>query len=303
MREINSDVEEISLRTTPPVVRDILLSHFQIILLLLNSQVPLELFYHNRQALQSKLDEELKAEPMDKNLVADLTVATSFAEEEHTAAITSLEHLLASGEITWELLWTIFPPNVLVYRYHPLVEEDQIMKLRAMRQAKRIDKSRYWDFDCHVVGDDGIKFGLAYEPFSMEIDEFTGTRKITDLRIYPLQYHVRAAELSQIALERGRRFAKLSEPRVMQTSGSAMAEKRDARWQPYAYKFKSNRRAIIDPAGYRTFNPNGTNFMPDIHRRLSREELTNEQLIICAPIAFGFSFGNKKWGTYSTSTN
>jgi hypothetical protein len=263
----------------------------------------LELFYHNRQALQSKLDEELKAEPMDKNLVADLTVATSFAEEEHTAAITSLEHLLASGEITWELLWTIFPPNVLVYRYHPLVEEDQIMKLRAMRQAKRIDKSRYWDFDCHVVGDDGIKFGLAYEPFSMEIDEFTGTRKITDLRIYPLQYHVRAAELGQIALERGRRFAKLSEPRVMQTSGSAMAEKRDARWQPYAYKFKSNRRAIIDPAGYRTFNPNGTNFMPDIHRRLSREELTNEQLIICAPIAFGFSFGNKKWGTYSTSTN
>lgn len=163
MREINSDVEEISLRTIPPVVRDILLSHFQIIFLfLLNSQVPLELFYHNRQALQSKLDEELKAEPMDKNLVADLTVATSFAEEEHTAAITCLEQLLASGEITWELLWTIFPPNVLVYRYHPLVEEDQIMKLRAMRQVKRVDKSRYWDFDCHVVGDDGIKFGLAY---------------------------------------------------------------------------------------------------------------------------------------------
>ncbi len=256
----------------------------------------MELFYHNRRALQEKLEEARKAIPVEEDLVADLTEAAAFAEEEHASTAATLEHLLAAGEITWELLWTIFPPNALVYRYHRLVEQHQIMKLRDMRQTKlQVGKPKCWEFDCHIVVDDGDKFGLAYERFRMEIAEFTGARKITDLRLFPLQWHAKAEELRKAALEQGRRVTELTEPRVAQTSGPAMAEKRDARFKPHIYKFTSHGRAIIDPAGFRSSKSNAV-FLPEVHRELSRSDLTDEQLILCTPVALGFSFGDKTWG-------
>ncbi|KAK1965454.1 P-loop containing nucleoside triphosphate hydrolase protein [Colletotrichum sublineola] len=281
MQEINSDVEDISLKSNPPVVS-------------------LEIFYHNRAALQERLDKAKCSDPMDVELVEDLEETLKFAEEEHATNIANLVPLLDAGEITWELMWAIFPPNILVYRYHRLIEEDQVLKVRAIRQVKRYNKQKYWQLDCRIVADDGAKFGLAYEPFLMKIDEFNGARKIMDLRIFPLKYHARAGEVRAEALSRGRRFAELHEPRVMQTSGPAMFEKRTTLWEPCPIKFASFGRMIIDPAAFRSTNPN-IDFMPEVHRGLSREELKEEELIVCTPVVFGFCFGNKKWGGFAMS--
>lgn len=262
------------------------------------NKVPLELFYHNRLILQEKLDEAKNAVPVNESMVLDLVEVNKFVEEEYGEHKARLEPLHAEGEITWEDMWTIFPPNVLVYRYHNLVEQDQIMKFRTMSMATRYDKSRYWDLSCHVVADDGAKFGLADEYYGMEIDEFVGTRKISDLPLYPLSFKANAAQLHKEALERGRRFADLSKPRIMKTSGSAMSEKRDGGWKPHCYKFMSHGRVIVDPPGFRYFNSN-TAFTYKVHRNFPRTGLTDEQLVICTPVISGFSFGDKKWGEYS----
>ncbi|KAK3389893.1 P-loop containing nucleoside triphosphate hydrolase protein [Podospora didyma] len=285
LREINFDVEDISLLTTPPVV-------------------PLKHFFYNRQALQDRLDAEratLTVDGGDSDLAADLAVAVDFAKEEHATTQSSLDVLLPAGEITWDLLWTIFKPNALIYRHHRLVEDHQIMKVRTIRQGERpITRTKYWDINCHIVADDGVKFGVAREPFYMEIDEFSGTQKITDLRLFPLEYHPDAAKLRVDVLERGRRFAALKETQIMQTSGPAMAEKRDVTYVPHPVKFTTHGRVIVDPAGFRAFNPDVC-FIPDVIRALSRDRLTEEQLMICTPVTFGFSFGDKKWGGFSMS--
>jgi hypothetical protein len=263
------------------------------------AKVPLDLFFYNRQALQAKLDEFRNAAPVDEDLVADLTEVVQFAEDEHTDTIANVESLTAANDITWELLWTIFAPNALIYRWHRFIEQDQVMKLRSIEKRERMDKSRYWEFSCVIVADDGAKFGFANEPFSLEMDEFTGTRKITDLNLYPLEYHSEKTQLRQDLVERGRRFAAISEQRVMQTSGPAIFEKRDANYRPHIDVFASHGRAVIDPAGFRSFQPNIA-FVPNVHRRLARQELTDEELMICSPIALGFSFGDNRWGMYPT---
>ncbi|KAJ0375685.1 hypothetical protein COL26b_006192 [Colletotrichum chrysophilum] len=270
MQEINADVEEVSLKTNPPV------------------------------ALHESLDRARKATPIDEELIADLTETVKFAEEELATTTGNLLQLLDSGEITWDLLWAIFPPNILVYRYHRLIEQNQLLQLRSIQQVFTFNRPPFWQLSCRIVVDDGVKFGLAYEPFLMMIEEFSGTRKIVDLRIFPLKYHPKAEEIRVEALHHGRRFVALSEPRVMETSGPAMFEKRDSRREAYAFKFASQGRTMIDPAGFRSFNPN-INFMPEVHRGLLREELSDEQLTICSPVAFGFCFGNKKWGGFATS--
>ncbi|KAH0432949.1 hypothetical protein CcaCcLH18_06064 [Colletotrichum camelliae] len=281
MQEINPDVESISLKKNPPVV-------------------PLELFYHNRVALQEQLVKAENSEPKNEELISDLAETVKFAEDDHAINIANLKPLLDAGEITWDLLWAIFPPNILVYRYHRFTEQDQVLKLRTISQHKSRDKSRYWRLGCHIVADDGIKFGLASEPMFTIIEEFTGARKIADLRIFPLEYHEKGSEIRASALSRGRRLAEFREPRVMETSGSAMFEKRTNRWEAYQIKFPSHGRMIVDPAGFRSVNPNIA-FIPEVHARLPRESLTEEQLIICTPVVLGFCFGNSKWGGFAMS--
>ncbi|KAK3315617.1 P-loop containing nucleoside triphosphate hydrolase protein [Apodospora peruviana] len=270
MEEINADVEGISLRTKPPVV-------------------PLEMFYHNMSALQDKLSEAQLDSPENTDLIADLTEITKFAQDEFATTTANLKRLLDAGECTFELLWAIFTPNTLVYRHHEYVEEDQVLKFRAMRIQTYSDKSRYWKVDCHIVTNDGNKFGLAYEPFYMCIDEFVGARKIKDLDIFPLKYHADAAKIRSDALRRGRQFAGFGKPIVMETNGPAMFEKRDMLDVPRQYKFYSHGRIIIDPKGFRSSNPNIA-FIPTVHMTLEPESLTEEQLIILSAYRTGFQF-------------
>ena len=229
--------------------------------------------------------------------MADLTDVITFVNEEYASTTLNLDPLLAVGEVTWDLLWAIFPPNILVYRDHPLIEQAQVLKLRTIKSVERMNKSKHWVLECHIVTHDGVKFGLAYEPFSMKIDEFAGARKIKDLRIFPLKYHDAAAQIRTDAIRTGRRFAALTHACVMETSGAAMFEKRDVSNSPHGYKFNSYGRAIIDPAGFRMSNPNIT-FLPEVHMRLSPETLSEDELVISSPVALGFCLGNKKWGEF-----
>ncbi|KAK0743541.1 P-loop containing nucleoside triphosphate hydrolase protein [Schizothecium vesticola] len=283
MQDMHSDVDGISLRTRPPVV-------------------PHEIFFHSKIGLEQKLEDARKSENPNQDQISDLVIAANFAREEFEVITANVDALLASGEMTWDLLWTIFAPNVLVYRYHPLVEEHQVLKLRTMRKVPRPDGSIYWEVNCHIVADDGVKFGLAYEPYSMSIDQFDGARKIVDLPVFPLDYHPDSADVHAKALSRGRRFADLRDTRVMETSGPAMFEKRlPSNWRAVPYKFSSHGRAIVDVSGFRSFNANLESMPPRVHRTLSRDGLTYEQLLICTPVILGFCFGNKKWGGFGLS--
>ena len=256
--------------------------------------MPLEIFFHNQLALQKKLEELKAAQEPDEDLIADLALTVDFARNDFAVTTANLEHLLAAKEITFDLLWAIFPPNSLVYRYHELIEQDQILQLRTIEMAK-VRGRRIWELSCTIIADDGVKFGIASEPFWMTIFDFSGSRSLTDLPIYPLKYHSRADEVRRAVLSRGARFAQLSQPRVMETSGPSMFEKRDPQYEAVPYKFTSQGRMIVDPATFRSFNGD-VDFLPRVYKELSRQDLTDEELLICTPVVFGFCFANKKWG-------
>lgn len=59
---------------------------------------------------------------------------------------------------------------------------------------------------------------------------------------------------------------------------------------------------MVDASAFRSFNPN-LDCIPDVHSTLDREQLTDEQYMICSPVAYGFGFGNKVWGEYYNSKN
>lgn len=172
-----------------------------------------------------------------------------------------------------------------------------------MKQEKKEFTETYqWVFSLDVIVDDGEKFGVAKESMPLAIPEFSGAWSIEDMLLFPLDRHKDAEKLRSEALERGKRYVAIKEARLMQTTGFAMfEERRQPFMRPHFFKFATHGRAIVDAQALRHFNPNLA-FIPRVHRSLSREGLTDEQLMICHPVALGFSFGDKKWGQHLTGT-
>lgn len=87
----------------------------------------------------------------------------------------------------------------------------------------------------------------------------------------------------------------------METSGPAMFQKRDAAFVYQTIKVSTHGRAIVDPAGFRSYKP-GLPRMPSVvHRVRSRDALTEEEYIICTPVVLGFCLRTKKWGGFAIS--
>jgi hypothetical protein len=108
---------EIDIKST--LLRNALVEFFKGIEgLRLNESPPVispELLFHSRVGLAERVKaEEASSEP-NKALIEELGVALQYIAEDHASTQASLESLLEHSEITFSLLWTIFPPNVTVY--------------------------------------------------------------------------------------------------------------------------------------------------------------------------------------------
>ncbi|ESK93512.1 aaa family [Moniliophthora roreri MCA 2997] len=271
LAEINKDVEGLTLTRNPPVANP-------------------ELFFHSFFGLQERLEREESQASPDQGLINDLKVAIQYVHEDHTDNINNFERLLAHQEITYELLWALFKPNALVYRFHGLTEQVQILLARTVEYRVRPqDKSKYAAIACDIISNDGNNFGHARE--ILEIDLYLGARRIQDLPVFPLEHHPSKEALREHAIQRGKKFAQMEQHSYHEISGQAMRETMNENFKTYG-------RVMIDPTAFRLFEPNCT-YNYSIHRRLNRSELTDEDYMICTPVLLGFCFGVKMWGGFA----
>ena len=161
--------------------------------------------------------------PQDTPLITDLNAALQFIDEEHGGNIVEFQRLISYGEITYDLLWALFAPNTLIYHYHELTEQDQILLARSVEYLKRPDDSPYLRVNCDIISCDGKSFGIARE-IGNEIDFYPGASKILDLIVFPLKYHPKATQILDHARKRGKKFARMSKNTYHEISGPAMKE-------------------------------------------------------------------------------
>ncbi|KAF8576015.1 P-loop containing nucleoside triphosphate hydrolase protein [Ramaria rubella] len=286
LQGLNDDVEGSELSRNPPVVSDNYGLHYP------------SLFFHSRFALGHRLAEEQKKDCPNDALIADLKTTLRYIEEDHGNDIADMNKLTANQEIIYDLLWALFVPNTLVYHYHHMTEQVQLLRVRRVTYSQRVDKSLYALIECDVISNDGNSFGLARE--KLEIDQFHGARRIKDLTVYPLEYHEGRDAIREHTVSRGKRFVAMDRHSYKEISGQAMREtmyERDG-FKVKRFKFHTYGRVMIDPVAFRLFEPNCT-YNLTIHKRLARGDLTDEQYMICTPIMLGFCFGVKMWGGFA----
>jgi hypothetical protein len=114
--------------------------------------------------------------------------------------ITEYQDLLSHGVITYKYLWTLFKPgDLLICEFKG---QEMMMKLQNTDYASGgfYLYSKYVDWN-------GFMFGYASKDFI--IQPFEGTRPITDLDAYPIQYNSEASAIESRLAARGKKFVAL----------------------------------------------------------------------------------------------
>ena len=125
-------------------------------------------------------------------------------EPELKPALIGSPDLLSRGNITFDLLWTIFPPGcVAVGR---LGSHNQVFLVRRNTTNVSMFGSSF-NLSLAYLDFDGSKFGWCYH--SVSIGGFGGVKKIDKLDILPQKYHQSQHELLPSLVYRGMKVAHL----------------------------------------------------------------------------------------------
>ena len=163
--------------------------------------------------------------------------------------ITDLPPLLEHGEITFDLLWTLFRPNTIVYTRCIFSEEPKCL-IFDFGDEKEIKKEKYYVLQCRYVDFNGKVFGEVAT--NLIIPEFRGAKTITSLQIHPLQYHPEMAKIKSDLIKRGQKFTTLKG--VHHCAYQGLAHIKNEKGQPV--KFTTKGRIMVDPVSFKDHNPN-----------------------------------------------
>ena len=164
-----------------------------------------------------------------------------YLKEEYSATLESLSSLLEHSEITFDLLWALFvPKKTILHIPCPLTHEPRAVRLLHADKCQKQDISGQMAFDVsgitlgsessastsdnsrylwrlvveHLESDvspSGTHFGYAKMSSTIDIPGFSGTRLISTLGAYPVQYYTGPGGpdgLKERLVERGKRWAK-----------------------------------------------------------------------------------------------
>lgn len=164
-----------------------------------------KLFFHAMPYLLKRKAEEKERPKPDLALVNDIGTALRFVDEDFGDVTASHKSLVANGQITFDLIWTICPPDAIILApKHGLVHQMQCLKLAESSYRQRPNQSWYFHIYGAIITCDGTDFGWGH--LDLEIDKFDGAKEITGLAAFPLQYSHEREAVRERLVARGRKY-------------------------------------------------------------------------------------------------
>lgn len=177
-----------------------------------------KLFFHSHAALGKALEKHI--ESGNAELIRDISVALEFVQDHFADTLSDLKSMHSYGEISFNVLWTMFPPNTLAYTRNLIADEDRVVRVKNTEISYKPDGSRYLAIDCEYAAFDGSGFGIAQQ--ELEIPDYSGSRPITTLAVYPLSFYADGEELRSKLIARGTKYIGLLKPTYKDYFGTAM---------------------------------------------------------------------------------
>ncbi|KAK4691867.1 hypothetical protein P7C71_g5229, partial [Lecanoromycetidae sp. Uapishka_2] len=306
LREILKDVSTVSMRGDKPEIR-------------------VQTLFHYLPQLEDRHKSNAKK---DNQEMQHLSVLIHYLQQHFASTIGSLPQLLEHGEITFNLLWALFPPNSIVYTICIYSEQPKCLAYDH-GEDKMIKDQKYFVLSGRYLDFDGKRFGEVSG--GTAIAEFRGARQITALESFPLIYHKEREELESRLIDRGRHFASLKG--IHHCAYDGLVHKKV---QGKPVKLTVNGRIMVDPQSFREHDPNyqrpqidgvALDDLPRLRRTelhdmltesglggmiphepkghadsgIKPSEMNNKQLLVCSPTVLGFSLDRRVWAEFAVS--
>ncbi|KAK6519218.1 hypothetical protein TWF281_003054 [Arthrobotrys megalospora] len=133
-----------------------------------------------------------------------LSVMMKFLNDEWAPFNKKLQFWTDVGLITFDYLWTLFQPRSFVYA--SMLGKPHVLKLNSFRYDCGCG-GKYASISASYIDYDGTMFGQTQKEFN--IYEFDGSRKIHELRVFPLDKHPKKEALVKKLVDRGTKFVAL----------------------------------------------------------------------------------------------
>jgi hypothetical protein len=161
--------------------------------------------------------------------------------------------------MTYEYLWTLFQPGATVFARQDGQETAlTLVETRYGQDAKGCPC--FW-LTCKYVDWDGAKFGSV--KINLAISVYTGTRPISSLRVYPIDYHPEGEAIRTRLIERGTKAEALAGPNYRAYQGVA--------WRQGGFgtkdKYNVKGRIVVDTYGWNRFNPTTSIFVAPLNQK------------------------------------
>ncbi|KAK3358144.1 P-loop containing nucleoside triphosphate hydrolase protein [Lasiosphaeria hispida] len=257
----------------------------------------LKLLYHARPALSDRLKEA--RDKKDEDLVFELVSLLEFTNE-HFDRVTSDLRELPPNHITFDHLWTLFPPNTVVYTTDKL-KQVKLIRAKSSFYKKHQDGSISFYLSVDYLDSDGRHVAYVW-PQMIQINSFQGSIPIQQIQAYPLRLHPECESLRKSLALRGEKILSLHGRHFQEYKGHALQERpRQFQGDEEAIiAFNSHGRVMLDPVAYDMFYPNNK-LTPVMDTPVTASNLTEEQKMLLNPVLYGFSLGDKIWGAFAVS--
>jgi hypothetical protein len=251
------------------------------------------------------IDEKAKDSP-NQEFVFEVSAGVNFITGEFGTEMTALQNLTKEGQITWPLLWMLFPPNVVAVAQDEL-EQTFALIVRSTWEEEDMYRIKHLMLRVDHVDHNGKDLVMRTR-WKWDIPFFEGTMELTDLLLLPLQRHPDRENIRQRLLHtwqtaanyHGVRHAAyqghaLRTTRSDRTADSDKRSKNDDGPNPNIVKFNSHGRVMLDPVSLLQTQPE-SGLRPGKFRPLRRGELNDDLRLTMSPKLYGFSLGDKTWG-------
>jgi hypothetical protein len=112
--------------------------------------------------------------------------------------------------IDYENLWTIFRPGTPIYLKAGLHKRENVVLFYKMARCMCLVPrcpNDVWVIETHQISHDGDEYG--YVRLTFTISRYEGYQALTDLRVFPLEYHPNCHTIRKRLVARGRKYLSL----------------------------------------------------------------------------------------------
>lgn len=181
---------------------------------------PFQPLIHNWDKLQSisseDVDDDKAQSRRDLKLLLD-TISAGSGDDKLDRYLKTREVSQEQRTVTFDNLWTLFPPGELVYGT-PFLNQPEIFLVQDCLESWPSSRSRYlggdssWKLLCWAYDWNGEKFYRS--SLTLTFEPFDGQKSIVSLPFYPLHIHESREMIEETLVERGKRFRELCRPRT-----------------------------------------------------------------------------------------